>query len=70
MTNPFHEIEKAMAHESADPQDLMRALMSTIYLQCCEDCSSKLRSDEFIESFRHMLKEMKVCRNLMDRNAA
>jgi hypothetical protein len=70
MTNPFHEIEKAIEQESADPQDLMRALMSTIYLQCCEGCSSNFRSEEFIESFRHMLKEMKICRDLMDRNAA
>ena len=70
MTNPFHEIEKAMANECADSQDLMRALMATIYLECCEHCSSRLHSDEFLESFRHMLKEMKVCRNLMGRNAA
>lgn len=67
MTNPFHEIEKAIKSESADPEELMRALMSTIYLECCENCSTKLRSEE---SFLHMLKEMKVCRDLMSRTAA
>ena len=70
MKNPFHEIEEAIKSESADAEELMRALMSTIYLECCEGCSDKLRSEEFVESFRHMLREMKVCHDLMKRTAA
>lgn len=70
MKNPFHEILKVIQIESVDSEELLRALMSTIYLQCCEDCSTKLRSDEFLEAFQHMLKEMKLCRELTTRNAA
>jgi len=70
MKNPFHEIEKFVHKESTDPEEAVRALMSTIYLHCCENCSAHLRTDEFVEAFEHMLKELKLCRKLTGRNAA
>jgi hypothetical protein len=70
MKNPFHQIETLIQTESTDPRDGLRALLATIYLDCCEECSAKLRSDEFLEAFSHMLKEMKLCRELTSKNAA
>ena len=70
MKNPFHEIEKLIQSESIDPRDGLRALLASIYLDCCEHCSAKLRSDDFLESFSHMLKDMKLCRELTSKNAA
>jgi hypothetical protein len=70
MKNPFHQIENLIQTESADPRDGLRALLASIYLDCCDECSAKLRSDEFLEALAHMLKEMKLCRELTSKNAA
>jgi hypothetical protein len=70
MKNQFHQIETLIQTESADPRDALRALLASIYLECCEECSSKLRSDEFLAALSHMLKEMKLCRELTSKNAA
>jgi hypothetical protein len=70
MNNPFHDLEKAIANETIDPAEIMRALMATIYLECCEDCGSKLRSEDFMRSFERMIQDMKLCRQLRSENAA
>ncbi|MCI0417002.1 hypothetical protein L0222_29895 [bacterium] len=70
MKNPFHEIEKRIETESINPADAQRALLASIYLECCDECSARLRSDEFLEAFSRMLKEMKLCHELTSKNAA
>jgi len=70
MKNPFHEIEQLIQNETVDLQDALRALMSTMFLHCCEQCNTNLHSDEFLNAFQQMLKQMKLCRELVNRNAA
>jgi hypothetical protein len=70
MNNVFHDLEKAIANETIDSAEIVRALMATIYLECCEDCGSKLRSADFIESFQRMIQDMKLCRELRSKTAA
>jgi hypothetical protein len=70
MKNSFHEIETVIQSESIDSRDALRALLASIYLDCCDECSTRLRSDEFLEALSHLLKEMKLCRELTSKNAA
>ncbi len=70
MKNPFHEIEQTIQEEAMDSGEAVRALLATIHLECCEGCGSKLRSEEFLLAFQHMLKEFKLCRQLAKKNAA
>jgi hypothetical protein len=70
MKNPFHEIEQLIQNEPVELRDAIRALMSTMFLHCCEQCNNNLRSDEFLVAFDQMLKQMKLCRELVSRTAA
>jgi hypothetical protein len=70
MNNPFHDLEKTIANETIDSAEIVRALMVTIYLECCDGCGSKLRSQEFIQSFERMIQDMKLCHSLRSKNAA
>jgi hypothetical protein len=70
MKNPFHEMEQLIQSEPIDLQDAIRALMSTMFLHCCEECNANLHSDEFFNAFRQMVKQMKLCRELVNLTAA
>jgi len=70
MKNPFHEIEELIKSEPVDFQDAVRALISTTFLQCCEQCNTNLHSDEFLQTFQQMLRQMTLCRELTNQNAA
>jgi hypothetical protein len=70
MNNSFHEIELKIAQEGADTKEVVRALLAIIHLESCQECSSRLRSEEFLENFQHLLKELKLCHELTSQNVA
>ena len=67
MTNPFHEVEQIL---QSNPDIAIRALLATIYLECCDECSTRLRSEEFLKKLAHMMDELKLCHRLSIQNAA
>jgi hypothetical protein len=68
MSNMFHEIEQIVREEEIDFREAVHALLAATHLECCENCSSKLRSTEFQLSLQHMLKELKLCKQLTREN--
>jgi hypothetical protein len=70
MNNPFHEIEQLLQNDSIASQDAIRALLATIYLECCEQCGARMRSTEFLLAVQRMAKELQLCRRLNTANAA
>ena len=70
MNNPFHEIDRILQNESIASQDAIRALLATIYLECCEECGARMRSQEFVLAVQRLAKELQLCRRLTVENAA
>ena len=56
--NAFHSLRNILNARSVNPEKAVRALMATVFTECCHDCNEKLRDDDFLRSFEHMLDEM------------
>lgn len=70
MKNPFHEIEHIVKQENADTRQAVHALLAVMHLETCSNCNSKLRSEEFLLAFEHLLKELKLCHQLSLKDVA
>ena len=70
MNNPFHVMEQMLQNESIESTEAIRALLATVYLECCDDCGARLRTEDFVEMVRRMMAELKLCRQLTRANAA
>ncbi len=70
MTNAFDEFEQVMNSNGAVPEDVIRALLAVIHLEGCNRCGEHFRSEEFLNRFKTMLKELQLCRALSRKTAA
>jgi hypothetical protein len=65
MNNAFHEIELAVEQNKAGTSDAVRALLASVHLESCMECSSRFRSEEFLITFRNLLRNLKLCHDLV-----
>ena len=56
--NTFHRLRKILISRAVNPETAVRALMATVFGDACHDCNEKLRDDEFLNAFEHMLDEL------------
>jgi hypothetical protein len=56
--NPFHSLRKILDSKDVSPEIAVRALMATVYSESCHDCNEKLRDENFLNAFEHMIVEM------------
>ena len=56
--NPFHSLRTILNSKDVTPELAVRALMATVYGESCNDCNEKLRNEEFLNAFEHMINEM------------
>lgn len=56
--NPFHSLRKILDSKAVTPEIAVRALMATVYTESCHHCNEKLRNEEFLNAFEHMIDEM------------
>jgi hypothetical protein len=56
--NTFHRLRKILVSRAVNPETAVRALMATVYTDACHDCNEKLRDEEFLNAFEHMLDEL------------
>ncbi|MCI0606573.1 hypothetical protein L0156_26615 [bacterium] len=57
--NTFHSLRKILGcWQQVDPEIAVRALMATVFTECCHDCNEKLRDADFLKAFEHMVDEL------------
>jgi hypothetical protein len=56
--NTFHRLRKILVSRAVNPEIAVRALMATVFTDACHDCNERLRDEEFLKSFEHMLDEL------------
>ena len=56
--NTFHSLRQILESRRVDPETAVRALMATVFTDCCQDCNESLRDEKFLEAFEHMLDEL------------
>lgn len=67
MSNLFRELETIIKNRQIDRDNLVHALMATVYTSCCDHCADTLHSEEFMQAFDHMAEEFMVCSKLGNR---
>jgi hypothetical protein len=56
--NPFHNLRNIVGSRQVNPEIAVRALMATVFTECCHDCNEKLRDSNFLKAFEHMVDEL------------
>ena len=56
--NTFHRLRNILGAKSVNPETAVRALMATVFTECCHGCNEKLREDEFLQAFERMVDEL------------
>ena len=56
--NTFYRLRKILESRSVSPETAVRALMATVFNESCHDCNEKLRDEEFLAAFEHMVDEL------------
>jgi hypothetical protein len=67
MTNPYRRLREIIEKEDIDSEELLHALMASVFAESCDTCNEKFHSKEFAQGFQHLLREMRFCRNLSER---
>jgi len=70
MANPYKSLELILKAEKLDSEMAVRALMATVFAECCPGCHDRFHSEEFLEAFRHLIAELRLCKQLSERNVA
>jgi hypothetical protein len=53
--NTFHSLRKILGARQVSREIAVRALMATVFTECCINCNEKLRDPEFLQAFEHMV---------------
>jgi len=64
MTNPYRRLRQIIEKEDVDSEELLHALLASVFVESCDACNQKFHSEEFALGFRHLLQEMRFCRSL------
>jgi len=56
--NPFHSLRSIVGSRSVNPEIAVRALLATVFTECCHDCNEKMRNADFLKAFEHMVDEL------------
>ena len=56
--NPFHRLRAILESKNVTPEIAVHALMATVYAESCHECNEKLRDEQFLRAFEHMIDEM------------
>jgi hypothetical protein len=56
--NTFHRLRNILGSKTVQPEMAVRALMATVFTECCQGCNDKLREEEFIKAFERMVDEL------------
>ena len=67
MTNPYRRLKQIIEEENVDSEELLHALLASVYTESCDECNQKFHSEEFALGFQHLLREMRFCRSLSER---
>jgi len=67
MKNPYRRLKKIVEDEHIPSDELLHALLASVFSECCDGCNKKLHSEEFAESFHHLVKELRFCKSLTQR---
>jgi hypothetical protein len=67
MKNPYRRLKKIVENEEIGSEELLHTLLASVFSECCETCNAKLHSEEFADSFHHLVKELRFCKNLSKR---
>jgi hypothetical protein len=70
MRNPYKILKGIAKKYRINPEQLVHALMATVYFSCCKECASALRSEDFMKNFDEMTAEIKLCTELSRRHVA
>ncbi len=68
--NTYKAMEQILNEEQIDSGTAVRALMGTVFAECCPGCHDRFHSEEFTEAFRHLIGELRLCKQISERNAA
>lgn len=64
MTNPYRELKEVAQRHEMDVEEVIHALLSTAYMDCCPYCYNQMQSDAFLEGFQHMAENLEFCRSI------
>jgi len=70
MVNTYKALETILKTEQIESEMAVRALMATVFAECCPGCHDRFHTEEFLESFRHLIGELRLCKHISERNAA
>jgi hypothetical protein len=70
MSNPYKQLKEIIEKHGLDMDDVIHALMATVYPKCCDHCSETLRSETFMQDFDHMAEEFQFCKVIASKHAA
>lgn len=70
MSNPYRELKQIADKHGLNVEDVVHALIATVYSACCPCCSEKLQSDAFLQDFDHLAGDLAFCKDLSRRSAA
>lgn len=64
MGNPYRRLKRIVNEEAIDSEELLHALVASVFSHSCDSCNQKFHSEEFSEHFRHLVKEIRFCRDV------
>ena len=70
MSNPYKQLKEIIEKHGLDMDDVIHALMATVYPHCCDHCSEILRSETFMADFDRMAQEFEFCKDIASKHAA
>ena len=70
MKNPYRLLKEIVRRNRLSPEEVVHAVLASVYTECCSECNEKLHSEEFIKAVNHMMEEIKICKELSKKTAA
>ncbi|PWT91424.1 MAG: hypothetical protein C5B54_05325 [Acidobacteria bacterium] len=64
MANPYKQVKQIAKSHSMNSEEVLHALLATIYTECCDKCNDQLHSEHFLETFQHLLSDLEFCKSL------
>ncbi len=56
--NTFHSLRKILDSRPVNRETAVRALMATVFTECCNNCNDRMRDEEFLQAFENMVDEL------------
>jgi hypothetical protein len=70
MQNAYREIKKVIQDKNLTRDQLVHALMATVFSRCCDTCAENLRSEEFNLALDRLASDLLLCAEMSKQNAA